>query len=238
MTVPMHMQHNDTSRSPRTDIRLATVVAAFASVGAGAIHAAVTPQHWQEWIPSGVFFVGIALFQLVWAGVVLRLPRTGVISVAIATNLASTALWGVSRAWGVPFGPHAGEPEAIGNAGMLAVLFEAVVVLSAAWSLLPRERSAVFAPGAYRFVTVGTAVLVLALTPFGVLSGLEHTHGGTGNGHSGSHHEEQGEPTHAPERNTSQEPTPDADSDPPRSDEPNTGNDDHDDHEDTGHSHD
>ncbi|SNR78764.1 hypothetical protein SAMN06265360_11966 [Haloechinothrix alba] len=232
----MHMQHDTTSRRHRTDIRLATVVAAFASVGAGLIHAAVTPQHWQEWIPAGVFFAGIALFQLAWAGAVLRLPRTGVVSVAIAANLASMALWGASRTWGVPFGPHAGEPEAIGIAGVLAVLFEAIVVLSAAWSLLPRERSAVFAPGAYRFAAAGAAVFVVALTPLGVLSGLEHTHGGTGHGHSDSDHEEQGEPTPAPERDTSQPPTPDADT--PPSEEPSTRNDDHDEHGDSDHSHD
>ncbi|MBA0125852.1 hypothetical protein H0B56_09890 [Haloechinothrix sp. YIM 98757] len=229
----MYMQHNATSRWQRTDIRLATVVAAFASVGAGVIHAAVTPQHWQEWIPAGAFFAGIALFQLAWAGAVLRLPHTPVIGVAIAANLASMALWGASRTWGVPFGPHAGEPEAIGIAGVLAVLFEAIVVLSAAWSLLPRERSAVFAPGAYRFAAAGAAVFVVALTPLGVLSGLEHTHGGPGESHTGSHSDEQGEPAPAPERDTSQEPTPDADT--PPSEEPGTGNHEH---EDTGHSHD
>ncbi|MFD2399884.1 hypothetical protein ACFSVJ_28200 [Prauserella oleivorans] len=78
----------------KTDTRLATIIAALASVGAGSIHLAVTPDHWREWAPSGLFFIGIALFQLLWAGLVLRFPRSAWITVGIAANLASMMLWG------------------------------------------------------------------------------------------------------------------------------------------------
>jgi hypothetical protein len=50
----------------KTDIGLAARLAALASLGAAVIHFAVVPTHWHEWIPSGLFFVAIASFQLVW----------------------------------------------------------------------------------------------------------------------------------------------------------------------------
>lgn len=184
----MPTQHEATTWH-KTDIRLATVVAAFASVGAGVIHTVAVPQHWQDWIPSGLFFVGIAFFQFAWATMIVRFPRTDLLSAGIAANLGSMALWGASRTWGVPVGPSAGVPEAVGIPGVLATLFEAIVVLSAAWSLLPRERAAVFAPGAYRFALGGAAVFVTALTPLGVVAGLEHAHGSAGHTDGGSHHE-------------------------------------------------
>ena len=65
----------------RTDSRLAARLAAIASFGAAVIHFAVAPTHWQEWMPSGLFFVSLALFQMIWARVVLGRPTTLVLAV-------------------------------------------------------------------------------------------------------------------------------------------------------------
>src|SRR5919199_1880237 len=49
------------------------LIIALLSAGAGAIHYAVIREHFDEYWLYGVFFVGMALFQLVWAvGVVAR----------------------------------------------------------------------------------------------------------------------------------------------------------------------
>lgn len=176
----------------KTDTRLATIVAALASTGAGLIHLAVTPGHWQEWLPSGLFFTLIALFQLVWAGWVVRTPRADVMSAGIAANLGSMALWGASRVWGIPIGPNAGVPEAVGVPDVLTVLLEIVVVAGAVWSLRPRGRTVVLAPGSFRFAVGGVAVAVLMVAAPGVVTGFEHGHAGHGShgeGSTGGHHE-------------------------------------------------
>lgn len=173
----------------KTDTRLATIIAALASVGAGSIHLAVTPDHWREWAPSGLFFIGIALFQLLWAGLVLRFPRSAWITVGIAASLASMMLWGASRLWGIPMGPNAGVPEELGIPGVLTTLLEAVVVGSAAWSLRPRKRVTVFSTRSYRFALGGAAVFVAALMAPGVVTGLDHEHEGSEHGGAGHEHD-------------------------------------------------
>ncbi|WP_216215880.1 hypothetical protein [Amycolatopsis aidingensis] len=169
----------------KTDTRLATVVAALASAGAACIHLAVTPGHWQEWMLSGLFFVLLALFQLGWAATMMLAPRRSLLVVGIAANIGVIALWAVTRTWGLPFGPHAGDPEAVGVAGSLTTVLEIVVVLTAAWGLLPRRRASVFAPWSYRLALGGAAVLVVAAMAPGVVAGLDHSHDGAG--HGGTH---------------------------------------------------
>lgn len=170
---------------PKTDTRLARFVAAFASLAAGLIHVAVAPAHWQGWFVFGGFFLGLAGFQLVWAGAVVRVPRLWVASIGLVANLAAIALWGVSRVWGVPVGPDAGVPAALGASGVLTVLLESVVVVTALWFLLPREQPAVLATGAYRLTVAGAAVVMAALMVPGVVAALDHGHEGSA-AHSGA----------------------------------------------------
>ncbi|MGE0220545.1 MAG: hypothetical protein AB7S95_32940, partial [Mycolicibacterium sp.] len=86
----------------KTDSRLAARLAALASLGASVIHFAVVPAHWQEWMPAGLFFAAIALFQLSWARLVLSRTTTPVLALGILVNLAVIALWSVSRTAGAP----------------------------------------------------------------------------------------------------------------------------------------
>ena len=71
----------------KTDSRLAARLAALASLGASVIHFAVVPAHWQEWIPAGLFFASIALFQLVWARLVLTRTTTPVLALGIILSM-------------------------------------------------------------------------------------------------------------------------------------------------------
>lgn len=189
---PKHAIQPNSAMQAKTDTRLARFVAAFASLAAGLIHLAVTPGHWQEWILFGLFFLGLAGFQLVWAGFVFLLPRSWLVILGLIANVASIALWGASRLWGVPVGPNAGVPEAVGLSGVVTVLLESVVVVTALWFLLPREQSAVLATGSYRFALGGAAIIVATLMAPGVATGLAHDHGGHGHGqgrdHNGSKH--------------------------------------------------
>ncbi|PRX50373.1 hypothetical protein B0I33_102494 [Prauserella shujinwangii] len=174
----------------QTDLRLAAVVAALASMGAAFIHAAVIPDHWREWPASGLFFACLALFQFGWAVAVLRTSHRGVLLAGLAANVAALGLWALTRTSGLPFGPHAGEPESIGTAGLLTVVLEAVAVLTAGWAMLPRAHAAEFSPWRYRFALAGAALLVAAVMGPGVVAGLSHSHGGSGgHDHTGEHGE-------------------------------------------------
>lgn len=176
----------------RTDTRLAVLVAASASVGAGLIHLAVTPEHWQKFVFSGIFFLAIALFQFLWAPAVFRFPRhrRKVMILGTVVNLASMILWAASRIWGPPLGPAAGIPEMVGVPGVVATMLEAVVVIQVLWFLLPREQPAVLSAGGYRFASLSTVLLMAALVIFGTSAALtrDHEHVNGGGDHAVSEH--------------------------------------------------
>ncbi|WP_100448679.1 hypothetical protein [Glycomyces xiaoerkulensis] len=181
-----------------TDARLALLLASLASAAAGIIHGAAAPAHWDEWPISGVFFAGVALFQLVWAVVALPLAGRFLAAVGILANGGLLGLWAYSRWEGLPMGPHAGAPEAIGLADVLAAGLGAVVIAGAFWALLPRERHGVLKAGGYRTVVfLAGAAMAVALIP-GIDGALSH--GGEGHDHGpaedGGHHGEGGEDEH------------------------------------------
>ncbi|WP_051399534.1 hypothetical protein [Haloechinothrix halophila] len=227
-------------RETKTDTRLAVLLAAFASIGAGAIHVAVVPNHWQEWPLSGVFFAGLAAFQLGWAAVIIRWPRPTILGIGLVANLGAMILWAVSRVWGVPFGPHAGVPEAVGAPGVLTMVLEASILLGVTWSLLPRHRSALLTTGGYRFAVTGAALAMLMFMASGVITGLEHTHSGA-EGHHGPNESSQHDgdppkqsPKPEPSRpNQPAEPTQQAPT--PTTQPPAEGSSDHDDGDDHSH---
>ncbi|GAB3228998.1 hypothetical protein GCM10027447_21950 [Glycomyces halotolerans] len=184
----------------RTDARLALLLAALASATAGIIHFAAAPAHVSEWPLSGAFFVLSGLFQLGWAILILPFAGRFLAVVGMFANAGLLALWVVTRWRGLPFGPHAGAPEAIGFADTLAAALEAAIIAGALWALLPRERHGVLKAGGYRtVVALAGMAMCLALVP-GIDSALSHggeghTHGESeGDGHDHDHGTETEEP--------------------------------------------
>lgn len=166
--------------APRTakksDSRLAARLAALASLGAAIIHVAVVPAHWQEWAPAGLFFVAIALFQSIWATVVLVRTTPSVLAAGIMVNLGAIALWTVSRTAGAPFGPHAGEAEMVQGADLCALLLQIYVVMGAGWVVYRGlQGHPVPAVGRALILTGAVGVVTLAAT-VGAASGLQHGH--------------------------------------------------------------
>src|SRR5689334_2859319 len=125
-----------------TDSRLAVRLAALASLGAAVIHTAVVPAHWQEWTPSGMFFVGLALVQLIWARVVIVHTTIATLTAGVLINGGAIVLWAVSRTAGAPFGPNAGHVELIAGADVCAALLQTYVVMGAGWVLYRGLRGA------------------------------------------------------------------------------------------------
>jgi hypothetical protein len=103
------------------------------SLLAALIHMLVTPEHFEEWWGYGAFILACAIFQGVYAAVVLRWPARPVLLLGVASNLAVAILWLVTRATGIPlFGPHAGEIEGVGVLDLACTLAEAGVVVGLA----------------------------------------------------------------------------------------------------------
>ena len=156
----------------KTDSHLAARCAAIASLGAGAIHVAVIPSHWTDWVPAGIFFGVLAVFQVVWAYVVWSRPTPWLLAAGIAANALAAALWVTAHTRGLSFGPGAGRAEAADAAAICVLLLQCYVVMGSAlaWSRLsearnvPRFNRAVILLGANTAMVVAvTAGLVSAL---------------------------------------------------------------------------
>lgn len=132
--------------------------AAF-SAGAAAIHFAVISPHMEEYRPFGVFFV-VAWFQALAAVAIVARPHRRLLIFAIAINLLVIGIWIWSRTAGLPIGPQAGEPEAIGAADLLSTVLEALLVT---WAL------ALLQPIASRGAPRGFGILATAFVWAGVV---------------------------------------------------------------------
>ena len=145
-------------------------VAALLSVGAAVIHFAVIAEHFDEWWLTGLFFLALAIFQLAWALLVLRVPSRPLYLAGAVANALVVVLWIVSRTTGVPVGPGAGEAEPVALPDTLATAFE--VVLAVVLVALLSEQTA---PGTRRRVdrsaaSWACAVAVAALTALALVS--------------------------------------------------------------------
>ena len=100
-------------------------VATGLTLVAGAVHATVAPNHFEEGIAVGAFFVVAAVAQFATALWVATCRHRLAFSACATTNLALVAVWAVSRAIGLPVGGEAGEVEAVGAADLVTVAAEA-----------------------------------------------------------------------------------------------------------------
>lgn len=197
---PVEAEEPDPRGRRRTDASLLCAIAAVASLAAGAIHIAATPPHWGEWLMAGLFFAGAAAFQILWGLVAFAAGNGFVRAVGLLANLGFLGVWACSRAQGMPFGPAAGVPEAVGVADLLAASLEAVVVIGLSLSLLPRERDGRVAAAGYWAAVVVAFLVFGAAGAQGSVSALEHDHShshgeegghGGGDGHDHDHGDEE-----------------------------------------------
>lgn len=151
-------------------------LAALVSFGAAIVHFAVVPTHWQEWVPSGLFFLSIALLQLMWARLVLVRTTTSVLAAGILLNVGAIALWALSRTSGAPFGPHAGEPELVRAADLCALLLQIYVVMAAGWVVYRGRHGEPIPAFGNAVVLLGATAVVALASTVGVASGLQHGH--------------------------------------------------------------
>ena len=170
------------------------------------------------------FFVSIALFQLVWALVVLVRPTAAVLAAGIVANVGAAALWALSRTAGAPFGPHAGEPEVVEAAGLCALLLECYVVMGAGWVWYRGHRAEPISGFGNAIVLGGASAVIAVAATVGVASGLlndhhapagaEHNYQVPISGHEDGHHDHP-EPVAPPNTEVIPQPTAPAPVEPP-----------------------
>jgi hypothetical protein len=148
MTTTAHKDAATTTVARRHDLTATQLWVALASVFAGGIHLAVTPEHLEHWWVYGAFFIVTGLFQVAFAAWVLRRPTWPVALTGITVNLGIILIWVVSRTTGLPVKPpegitsHPGSQaiEGVGPADFAATGAELVIVCLLVTLLPPRMR--------------------------------------------------------------------------------------------------
>jgi hypothetical protein len=108
--------------------RLALYLAADLSLAAAVAHALVAPEHFGEAFEYGVAFVVMALAQVAFIPLLFRWPSRTVYLLGIAGNAAIVLLYLYTRVIGIPFGPQAGEIEAVGLIDIPSKLSEVALI--------------------------------------------------------------------------------------------------------------
>jgi hypothetical protein len=146
------------------------------SLGAAAIHFAVTDAHFQEWWAFGLFMVGIGWFQALWPIAYVLQPGVRLAALAAFANLATAAVWAWSRYAGLPFGPGAGQPQPVGLPDVLATLFEMALVVGLVVTSIGPVRGAVARERVSGSVSTawaaGLAVIVAVVTSIAITAGM------------------------------------------------------------------
>ncbi len=168
--------------SSALDLRLEVLPAVLAvlSATAAAIHFAVAPSHAREHWLFGAFFVLAGLFQAGWAVLASRKGSPLLYGAGAAGNAALVGSWVVSRTAGLPFGPHAGQPEPPGFVDGLATVYEVLIVAGALalTRLALPSRAARSRARLFRVWPLVALVLPLTAASLAVPGGVTHEHAG------------------------------------------------------------
>lgn len=145
--------------------RTSVLVLALAALGAGVIHLVHAPAHTTEWLPLGLGFYAAGLLQIAWAAALVLHPSRAVLRLGAIGSAGFAGFWLLTRTTGMPLGPEAFRPEAVGRADALCTALELLVVLA---PVLWRVRR--------RAVVAVTAGLVLSATGVALAAPVHQHH--------------------------------------------------------------
>ena len=153
------------------------VVAAMASFGAGAIHAAAAGAH-AEHRQAVIVFTVIAVLQLGWGAAALARPTRTVALAGAVLNAGLVAGWAVAKTSGISFVDGLETAEPIQTADAMAAGLALAAAVAAAWSLRTRPaREGSAGATLARTLLVATSVFVGGLAVFGMVAAGTHAHG-------------------------------------------------------------
>jgi hypothetical protein len=152
--------------APRADNALeATVlVAGLLTFVSSFLHAAQIQGHFEQYWLFGVLFAVSACLQALWTAAVWREPlNRRVLVLGALLNAALIVVWAISRTTGLPFGPGAGQPEAVGVADVIAKMDElaAVILVAVVFWRLRSGRSVQLSPTQVRLATALAGPLLI-----------------------------------------------------------------------------
>jgi hypothetical protein len=168
------------ARAGATTLAPALAIAAIASIGAGAIHAAAIGVH-SEHRQAVIAFTIIAIAQLGWG--VFALQRAGrlMLLAGAGINLAALVGWVTAKTSGIAFIDGLEIDEAPQFADSAAAAFAAVVVIAALAALVWNKPQPWFGSLAFTGVALVTAVI----TAFAMVAAGSHNHAhGAAGGHT------------------------------------------------------
>lgn len=152
--------------APRADNQLeATVlVAGLLTFVSSVIHAAEVNSHLDQYWLIGLLFAVAACLQALWMAAIWREPlNRRVLVLGALLNIGLIVAWAISRTTGLPFGPNAGRPEAVGVIDVISKMDEmAAVILVAIVSWRLRSgRGVQLSPTQVRLATALAGPLVI-----------------------------------------------------------------------------
>jgi hypothetical protein len=121
------------------------------------------PAHLREWWLAGLFFAGISAAEFCLGFLALSVALRWLWLLAVAISIATMAVWAFSRIWGMPVGPRAWQPEAVGLPDYISTVLEAMTAGAFLALAYP-------APGAGRRRSLALAVAGMVIVP--VLTGI------------------------------------------------------------------
>lgn len=172
----------DTSSAARCDAAPAArhlddalFVACGLAWACGLIHVQAAIDHVREYALSAVFFALLAPAQLAWGTAVYRhrRRREGLLRAGAAMSLMVAALWIVSRTSGLPIGPAAWRPEAVGPIDSIATMDEITLALLAFLHLRLAAGGAAARHSRHLAAAAGVVLILLSSIAL-VLAGHEH----------------------------------------------------------------
>lgn len=110
--------------------------AAVSSGLSAGVHLAVVREHFAQSGLYGTFFLALAAAQLGWSAAVLARPHRSTLFAGAAASALVVVLWFATRTIGIPFGPAAGQREAVGAADIAASAAQTCVALSVTFALI------------------------------------------------------------------------------------------------------
>ena len=128
MSTSAVLTEEETSAAPTTARPYLLGGLAALSVGAAAIHFAVTFEHFNQYQLYGVFFLVVSWAQLIWPAVLLWRPSRWWLWLGIAGNAAILGVYVASRTVGLPFGPDLHHPESSGALDIVSVILEVALI--------------------------------------------------------------------------------------------------------------
>ena len=147
--------------------------AAILTLGAALIHLAVTPQHFEEYLPYGLFFLGVGAGQIALVGALVVAPSRRLFIAGLASSLGLIALWGISRTVGLPIGPDGPwKPETMGFMDIICSFLELVSAPLFLILTLRRPRLRHHRPVRVALATAPTFLVVALLTYVGTGTAL------------------------------------------------------------------